>query len=109
MEPGQESITLYCTTFSVTKEFNADLMPSPEGEGWVVRFEHGRLGGVFDMGTKTPRPVVYSRAKKAYDKLVALRIAEGYSQRRTFRGPTPKAPVAHRAPAARPVWSIRGA
>jgi len=72
-----ENITLYFNSGSADKVYTAGL--KPQAEGWVVNFAYGRRGGSLKNGTKTPDPVEYDVAKKAYDKLVTAKMKKGYA------------------------------
>lgn len=45
----------------------------------MVEFAYGRRGTTLSQGTKTNVPVPYQQAKRIYDKLVAEKIAKGYT------------------------------
>jgi bifunctional non-homologous end joining protein LigD len=72
-----EITTLYFKEGSSDKVYTACL--EPKGKGFVVTFSYGRRGSTMTTGTKTEKPVVYATAKKAYDKLVAEKMAKGYT------------------------------
>jgi len=115
MQTGQESITLIFTGENVFKQFNLELVPM-DGE-WVVNYETFGGNNRWYLGAMTESPVPLEGAKKLYDRLVASKVAEGYTPQRwktqeRIRTPIEAAaPGAHRAPppAAMPAWSIRGA
>ncbi len=72
-----EGITLYFTEGSSDKEYRAQLEDT--GNGWVVNFQFGRRGATLKHGTKTDTPILYGKAKPIYDKLVAEKMAKGYT------------------------------
>jgi bifunctional non-homologous end joining protein LigD len=51
----------------------------PQGDGWIVNFAFGRRGSTLQTGTKTSEPVAFDKAKKIYDKIVAEKMAKGYT------------------------------
>jgi bifunctional non-homologous end joining protein LigD len=59
------------------KVYHAHLQP--EGSGWIVTAEYGRRGSAKKVERKTPEPIAYDAAKKAFDKLVKSKLAKGYS------------------------------
>ena len=71
------SSSLYYSDGKSDKEYHAQLEPA-EG-GYVVNFQYGRRGSALRSGTKTASPVNYEKAKTIYDKLVAQKMAKGYS------------------------------
>jgi len=72
-----ESIKLSFTEGSSDKAYHASLEPS--GDGFLVNFAYGRRCGPYKTGTKTPKPLPYDQAKRAYDKLVQEKMAKGYT------------------------------
>ena len=79
MEP--QNITLYYREGSTDKVYQASLEQS--GDLWVCNFAYGRRGSTMSTGTKTPKPVEYALAKKAYDKVVTEKKAKGYTEGET--------------------------
>src|SRR5258707_12447580 len=76
--PAQaERITLYYREDSSDKVYKAAI--EPKGELFVVNFAFGRRGSSLNTGTKTSSPVDYETAKRTYDKLVAAKMAKGYT------------------------------
>jgi len=75
---SNESITLYFNSGSADKVYQASLEKAEE-IGFVVNFAYGRRGGALKSGSKTPQPVPYEVAKKAYDKLVTAKMKKGYA------------------------------
>jgi bifunctional non-homologous end joining protein LigD len=76
--PAQtEGMTLYYREGSHDKIYQAALQP--QGDGFIVSFAFGRRGTTLQTGTKTPVPVAYAKAKKAFDNLVKSKLAKGYT------------------------------
>ena len=76
-----ESVVLYFTQGSSDKEYRASLEfidKDPDNGGWTVDFAYGRRNMPLKFGTKTKAPLSYIKAKTAYDKLIASKIAKGY-------------------------------
>ena len=73
----KEQISLYYREGSSDKVYHANL--DPKGDGWIVNFAFGRRGSTLQTGTKTSEPVAYDKAKKIYDKIVAEKMAKGYT------------------------------
>ena len=71
------SITLYFRAGSSDKVYQAGI--EPKGDGFVVNFAYGRRGSTLQTGTKTAKPVPMDVAVKVYDKLVAEKMAKGYT------------------------------
>lgn len=74
-----ESIILNFKQGSSDKVYSANLHEVP-GEGYCVDFSYGRRGQPMRTGTKTPAPVSYDVAKRAYDKLIQEKRAKGYTE-----------------------------
>lgn len=72
-----ENITLYFQQGSSDKVYSASL-EAVENDQFVVNFAYGRRGATLKTGTKTKKPVDYTAAKKAYDKLVHSKTSKGY-------------------------------
>ena len=72
-----ENITLYFKQGRSDKVYTVSLEAAEEGR-FVVNFAYGRRGATLKTGTKTKKPVEYTAAKKAYDKLVKGKMAKGY-------------------------------
>lgn len=49
-------------------------------EIYVVNFQYGRRAKVMTTGTKTPSPATISAAKHIFHKLLAEKIAKGYTR-----------------------------
>ena len=71
-----QSASLYFREGSSDKEYHAAIEPS--GEGYIVTFAYGRRGTTLTTGAKTPHPVTLDEATKAFNKLVASKVAKGY-------------------------------
>ena len=76
-KPMKEQISLYYREGSSDKVYHANL--DPKGNGWIVNFAFGRRGSTLQTGTKTSEPLAYDKAKKIYDKIVAEKMAKGYT------------------------------
>lgn len=72
-----KKINLFFTEGSSDKVYQAQL--SPGEDGWVVDFQYGRRGKPLKAGCKTPDPVDYDTALKAYEKLVKSKMSKGYT------------------------------
>jgi bifunctional non-homologous end joining protein LigD len=73
-----EKTTLFFTQGSADKVYIAELLEESEGN-WVVNFAYGRRGNALQSGSKTISPMAYESAKIIYDKLVASKVAKGYT------------------------------
>lgn len=71
-----ESITLYNQQNGADKVYKVDL-EAVEG-GFTVTGWNGRRGAALKAQPKTPAPVPYAEAKKAYDSLVKSKLKGGY-------------------------------
>ena len=71
-----QSTSLYFREGPSDKEYHAAI--EPKGDGFIVTFAFGRRGSTLNTGTKTPEPVPLAEATKAFDKLVASKVAKGY-------------------------------
>ena len=58
------------------KEYSVAI--EQKGEGYVVNFAYGRVGGSLKSGTKTVEPVALETAKKIADKLIKEKTKKGY-------------------------------
>ena len=74
---NEESVSLYFSDGRSDKEYHAQL--AQKDAGYVVNFQYGRRGNSLTSGTKTPEPVDYAKAKKAFDALVKAKMKKGYS------------------------------
>jgi bifunctional non-homologous end joining protein LigD len=73
----KEQISLYYREGSSDKVYQVTL--EQKGGAWIVNFAFGRRGTTLQSGTKTSSPVPYDKAKKIYDKIVAEKMAKGYT------------------------------
>jgi bifunctional non-homologous end joining protein LigD len=76
-EPKQ--VTLYYREGSSDKVYHVSLEADGSPDRFLVRFAYGRRGSALQTGTKTPVPVDYATALKAFNQLVASKLAKGYS------------------------------
>ncbi len=74
---SKEQITLYYREGVSDKVYQASI--ESKQDGYVVHFAYGRRGTTLTTGTKTAAPVPYERAKQLYEKLVAEKMAKGYT------------------------------
>ncbi len=72
-----KEITLYYSQGSSDKVYQAAI--EERDGGHVVNFAYGRRGATLQTGTKTQSPVPLSQAERIYDKLVAEKMAKGYT------------------------------
>jgi bifunctional non-homologous end joining protein LigD len=73
----EEKVSLYLKSGSSDKEYHVQLVA--QDGAYMVLAQNGRRGGTLTPRKKTATPVAYAVAKKAYDKLVKEKLAEGYS------------------------------
>ncbi len=78
MSERNQSVTLFFQEGGSDKQYAAQLTEKADGL-FEVTFAYGRRGSTQTPGTKTPSPVPYEKALKIYDKLVAEKVAKGYS------------------------------
>ncbi len=76
-QPAAESIALFFKNGSSDKEYHVHLQPREAG--WIVEIQYGKRGAALRSALKTKEPISYEEAKKAYDKIVAGQIKEGYT------------------------------
>ena len=69
--------TLYYREGSSDKIYQATLEQADGG--FVVNFAFGRRGSTLQTGTKTSSPVSQEKAKAIFEKLVASKLAKGYT------------------------------
>lgn len=69
--------SLYFTEGSSDKEYHTQL--HARDGGFVVDFQYGRRGAALQAGTKTVAALPYDKALKVYTKLVAEKMAKGYT------------------------------
>ena len=72
-----EQITLSYREGSSDKVYQAAI--EFKDGGYIVNFAYGRRGSTLTAGTKTLAPVAYEKAKALYEKLVAEKMAKGYT------------------------------
>jgi bifunctional non-homologous end joining protein LigD len=82
-----QSASLYFREGNSDKEYRAAI--EPKGDGFVVNFAYGRRGGTLNTGTKTPVPVPEAEAIKAFEKLIASKVAKGYRPIANTNAPYP--------------------
>lgn len=75
-----KSIALFFTEGSSDKVYNAQL--EARADGWAVTFQYGRRGKPLTAGEKGAG-LEYDKAAKIYDKLVAEKVAKGYTEAET--------------------------
>lgn len=73
-----EHITLYYRQGASDKVYQASL--EPRDYGYLVHFAYGRRGATLQTGTKTQTPVAYDDARRIFNKLIAEKIAKGYTR-----------------------------
>src|SRR5688572_2421505 len=78
MTETEENVMLSYREGSSDKVYQAHLRP--QGGGWVVEFAYGRRGGALKASTKTDVPLPYVEAHRVYERLVAEKMAKGYTQ-----------------------------
>ena len=76
---ARQSVTLYFRQGSSDKVYQAELFPATDGSGYVVNAAWGRRGSTLQTGTKTAKPLPLEKAQAIYNKLVAEKMAKGYS------------------------------
>lgn len=76
--PAPDSINLFYTEGSSDKVYQLQLQA--KDDGWVVNFQYGRRGSTLKADTKTPTPVDFVTARKAYDKLLQEKTKKGYTR-----------------------------
>jgi len=69
--------TLYYREGSSDKIYQADIVPA--GDGFHVTFAYGRRGATLQTGTKTTKPVSRQEAEVISAKLIATKLAKGYT------------------------------
>lgn len=70
------SISLHYREGASDKVYQAAV--EPKDDGYIVTFAYGRRGNTLNTGTKTDVPLPLATALKAYERLVASKIAKGY-------------------------------
>jgi bifunctional non-homologous end joining protein LigD len=76
-----EKVALYYKDDRSDKVYQLQLEPS--GDGWVINYQNGKRGKTLTSKSRTPVPISYEVAKKAYDKIVRTKLAGGYTQNGT--------------------------
>ena len=74
----EDNITLHYCQGSSDKIYKLSLVP--EDSGWLVNFAYGRRNKPLKTGTKTPKPISYTQAQKAYEKVIRDKMAKGYME-----------------------------
>jgi bifunctional non-homologous end joining protein LigD len=69
--------TLYYREGGSDKIYQADIEPA--GDGFHVTFAYGRRGATLQTGTKTTKPVSRAEAEATAAKLIASKLAKGYT------------------------------
>lgn len=72
-----EQTTLYYKANGSDKVYQVSI--APMGELYQVNFAYGRRGSALTTGTKTASPIPYDKAQSVYNKLVAEKMAKGYT------------------------------
>lgn len=75
--PQAESIALFFKNDSSDKEYHVHL--KEKNAQWIVEIQYGKRGSALRSSLKTKEPLDFALAKKAYDKIVAEQIRDGYS------------------------------
>jgi bifunctional non-homologous end joining protein LigD len=73
-----DRVSLFNTSGSSNKEYHVELVAG--GDGYLVNTRHGPRGRATVLGAKTAHPVDLAKARKIFDKLVAEKIAGGYTR-----------------------------
>ena len=71
------SISLYFREGGSDKEYHAHI--DAKDGGFLVNFAYGKRGAALTIGTKTSSPTSREAAVKIYEKLVAEKMAKGYT------------------------------
>lgn len=72
-----QSASLHYREGNSDKVYQAAIQP--QGDGYLVTFAYGRRGTTLATGTKTDVPVPLATATRLFDKLVAAKLAKGYT------------------------------
>lgn len=79
------SIVLNNTSGRHNKTYRIQLVR--DSDGWRVNTQHGSIGSALKAGTKTPSPVPFARALKAYAALVKAKVEKsGYDIESATKG-----------------------
>jgi len=73
-----KSVTLFCVEGGSNKQYTVWMERS--GNGWLVNFQFGPVGGWVQGGAKTKSPVSRAQAEKVYEGLLKQKRAKGYSE-----------------------------
>jgi bifunctional non-homologous end joining protein LigD len=84
--PTLQSASLHFREGNSDKVYHAAI--EPQADGYHVTFAYGRRGNTLTTGTKTTYPVSLAEATKAFDKLVASKLAKGYQYSSASAGET---------------------
>lgn len=71
-----EAVSLSCTVGSSDKVYQVSLRAVDNL--WTVEFAYGRRGTALKTGTKTEIPLDFKAAKFIFDKLIKLKMSDGY-------------------------------
>jgi len=89
-----ESADLFFKSGGSDKEYHLQLVE--EAGSYLVNFQYGRRGSTLNTGCKTKAPVPEESARKVFNKIVAEKTSEGYTQGAasggTYTASDPKAP-----------------
>ena len=71
---------LYYRQGNSDKVYQAAIEPAPlPGDGHIVTYAYGRRGQTLTTGTKTLNPVPLEKAQSIHAKLIASKLAKGYT------------------------------
>lgn len=74
-----ETASLKNTTGSRNAEYHCQLVRLGDGE-YQVHYQYGRIGSSLRPGTKPAAPVSLDKARKVFEKLVAEKKSDGYTE-----------------------------
>jgi bifunctional non-homologous end joining protein LigD len=95
-----DSADLFYKSGGSDKEYHVQLVE--EAGSYLVNFQYGRRGSTLNPGCKTKAPVTEEAARKVFNKIVAEKTSEGYTQGAatggtyTASGPKDPPPMAER-------------
>jgi len=69
--------TMECHEGGSNKDYT--IWIEPKGDGFIVPFLFGAIGGTKQSGCKTPKPVSLEAAEKVLEKVVKEKLAKGYT------------------------------
>jgi bifunctional non-homologous end joining protein LigD len=75
---AEKSVTLYYRNGASDKVYHARI--EEQDAGYIVTYSYGRRGSTLTTGTKTTSPVDFDSAVKVFDKLIAGKLAKGYTE-----------------------------